>query len=101
LGFKNTIFLLNIPNEKLPYLYSACDVFILPSKHEGFGYTLIEAMSCEMLFVISKVGVALEIYEKVPELRKFILDNLNVDKFYNKIKEILEMSDLEKTNYPI
>ena len=93
---KNTIFLLNTPNEKLPYLYSACDVFILPSKHEGFAYTLIEAMACEILFVISKVGGALEIYEKIPELRKFILDNLNVDEFYNKIKEILEMSDAEK-----
>ena len=93
---KNTIFLLNIPNEKLPYLYSACDVFILPSKHEGFAYTLIEAISCETLFVISKVGGAFEIYEKIPELRKFILDNLNTDEFYNKIKEILEMSDLEK-----
>jgi glycosyltransferase involved in cell wall biosynthesis len=93
---KNTIFLLNIPNEKLPYLYSACDVFILPSKHEGFAYTLIEAMACEMLFVISKVGGALEIYEKIPELRKFILDNLNTDEFYNKIKEVLEMRDLEK-----
>jgi len=93
---KNTIFLLNIPNEKLPYLYSACDVFILPSKHEGFAYTLIEAMACEILFVISKVGGAFEIYEKIPELRKFILDNLNTDEFYNKIKEILEMSDLEK-----
>jgi glycosyltransferase involved in cell wall biosynthesis len=93
---KNTIFLLNIPNEKLPYLYSACDVFILPSKHEGFAYTLIEAMACGILFVISKVGGALEIYEKIPELRKFILDNLNTDEFYNKIKEILEMSDIEK-----
>jgi len=93
---KNTIFLLNIPNEKLSYLYSACDVFILPSKHEGFAYTLIETMACEIPFVISKVGGALEIYEKIPELRKFILDNLNVDEFYNKIKEILEMSDAEK-----
>jgi len=93
---KNTIFLLNIPNEKLPYLYSACDVFVLPSKHEGFAYTLIETMACEMPFAISKVGGALEIYEKIPELRKFILDNLNVDEFYNKIKEILEMNELEK-----
>ncbi|GEM_PF-2825247 len=95
-NLKNTIFLLNISNEKLPYLYSACDVFILPSKHEGFAYTLIEAMSCEMPFVVSKVGGALEIYEKIPEFRKFILDNLNTDEFYNKIKEILEMSELEK-----
>jgi len=96
-NLKNTIFLLNIPNEKLPYLYSACDVFVLPSKHEGFAYTLIEAMACEIPFVISKVGGALEIYEQIPELRKFILDDLNIDEFYNKIKEILEMNESEKS----
>jgi glycosyltransferase involved in cell wall biosynthesis len=95
-NFKKTIFFLNVPNDKLPYLYSACDVFILPSKHEGFAYSLIEAMSCGTPFVISKVGGALEIYELVPELRKFILDNLNVDNFYVKIKEILEMSEVKR-----
>jgi len=93
---KNTKFLINVPYEKLPYLYSACDVFVLPSKHEGFAYTLIEAMSCELLFVISKVGGAMEIYQKVPQLRKFILDDLKVELFYDRIKEILEMTKIER-----
>ena len=93
---KNTKFLINVPNEKLPYLYSSCDVFVLPSKHEGFAYTLIEAMSCELLFVISKVGGAVEIYQKVPQLRKFILDDLKVELFYDRIKEILEKTEIER-----
>jgi len=96
---KNTKFLINVPYEKLPYLYSACDVFVLPSKHEGFAYTLIEAMSCELLFVISKVGGAVEIYQKVPQLRKFILDELKVELFYDRIKEILEMNEIERNEY--
>ena len=96
---KNTKFLINVPYEKLPYLYSACDVFVLPSKHEGFAYTLIEAMSCELLFVISKVGGAMEIYQKVPQLRKFILDELKVELFYDRIKEILEMNEIERNEY--
>jgi glycosyltransferase involved in cell wall biosynthesis len=96
---KNAKFLINVPYEKLPYLYSACDVFVLPSKHEGFAYTLIEAMSCELLFVISKVGGAMEIYQKVPQLRKFILDDLKVELFYDRIKEILEMNEIERNEY--
>lgn len=97
-NLKNTIFLLNVDYQKLPFLYSACDVFILPSKHEGFAFTLIEAMACEIPFVISKVGGAYEILEKTPELSEFVLDNLNVDEWYNKIKKVLflEEKKLEK-----
>jgi len=99
-GLKNTIFLLNVEYQKLPYLYSACDVFILPSKHEGFAFTLIEAMSCKLPFVISMVGGAHEIYEAIPESRNFIIkeEDLNSTLFYNKIKLILDMNkeELEK-----
>jgi glycosyltransferase involved in cell wall biosynthesis len=33
-------------SEQLSYLYSACDVTMLPSLGEGFGYPIIESMAC-------------------------------------------------------
>jgi glycosyltransferase involved in cell wall biosynthesis len=98
---KNTIFLLNVPYERLPYLYSACDIFILPSKHEGFGLTSIEAMACESLFLISEVGVAGEIKTFNSEFRKFIIEekDLNPKIWYDKIKKVLNLSAEEKQKY--
>jgi glycosyltransferase involved in cell wall biosynthesis len=34
----------NIPDEGLHRFYSACDIFVMPSKKEGFGYVYLEAM---------------------------------------------------------
>ncbi|HEY7348174.1 MAG TPA: glycosyltransferase family 1 protein [Ktedonobacterales bacterium] len=35
-----------VADEDLPALYAGARVFALPSKHEGFGLTMIEAMAC-------------------------------------------------------
>lgn len=40
------LFLGSIPYEELPYLYSACKLFVYPSTCESFGMTLVEAMAC-------------------------------------------------------
>jgi len=46
-GYEHRIlFLGNIPYEDLPYLYSACKLFVYPSTCESFGLTLVEAMAC-------------------------------------------------------
>lgn len=43
----HTLLLLDyIPEEDLPILYSVCRVFVMPSKHEGFGLPALEAMAC-------------------------------------------------------
>jgi glycosyltransferase involved in cell wall biosynthesis len=41
----------NIPQEEMPLVYNMCDCFILPSKGEGFGLPIIEAMGSEMLCI--------------------------------------------------
>jgi glycosyltransferase involved in cell wall biosynthesis len=47
LGLRGTVrFLDHVPDEDLPLLYNAADVFVLPSLYEGFGLPALEAMSC-------------------------------------------------------
>lgn len=43
---ENIIFTNYVPNNKLPVLYTAADVFIFPSLYEGFGLPVLEAMAC-------------------------------------------------------
>ena len=45
-----------VPYEDLRALYSACDVFVLPSLEEGFGVVLTEALASGKPLVGTKVG---------------------------------------------
>ncbi len=55
------IFLGSIPYEELPYLYSACKLFVFPSTCESFGMTLVEAMACGAPILASRL-------EPMPEI---------------------------------
>jgi len=41
----------NLPQEKLAWLYSGCDIFLCPSWDEGFGLPSLEAMACQCALV--------------------------------------------------
>jgi glycosyltransferase involved in cell wall biosynthesis len=44
-----------VPHGALPAYYSAADVFVLGSRHEGSGYALIEACACGAIPVVTDI----------------------------------------------
>ncbi len=51
----NVIFTGYIPAEDLPGIYNLAKIFVYPSKYEGFGLPLLEAMSCGVPVIASNV----------------------------------------------
>jgi glycosyltransferase involved in cell wall biosynthesis len=50
-----------VEENDLSYIYSAASVFIFPSKYEGFGIPLLQAMSCEVPIAASSIPVLREV----------------------------------------
>ncbi|MDE1870640.1 MAG: glycosyltransferase family 4 protein [Candidatus Micrarchaeota archaeon] len=76
-----------IDDDNLPYYYNACDIFSLPSLYEPAGLALLEALSCELPSVISRIGGMPEIagncgiyakpgdHRSIKKMVKYVLEN--------------------------
>lgn len=53
---KKIVFAGYVPEEDLPYLYNAADLFVYPSLYEGFGIPPLEAMACGVPVITSNVS---------------------------------------------
>ncbi len=53
-------------HENMKEIYSAADFMLFPSRYEGFGYVIIEAMACELPVITANVGIAKTICKKGP-----------------------------------
>ncbi|HEX8372223.1 MAG TPA: glycosyltransferase family 4 protein [Chthoniobacterales bacterium] len=47
-----------VPDARLADLYQACDVFVLPSKKEGFGIVFLEALACGLPVIAGNVDAS-------------------------------------------
>lgn len=54
----NVRFFTGVPHETMPLLYSAADVYVSPSRYEGFNLSLVEALACEAPAVVSRTACA-------------------------------------------
>jgi glycosyltransferase involved in cell wall biosynthesis len=95
LGFKENevLFLGYVTEEDLAKLYSAADLFILPSFYEGFGLPPLEAMACGTPVVASSAPIFKEILADAALLP----DPNNPDDIARKIYEIISNADLRNS----
>ncbi len=89
--YKNDICLTGfVVTEDIPYIYSVADCFIYPSKYEGFGLPILEAMSCGTPVICSntssmpEVGGAVAYYidpnnkmDVVRQMNQVLMDKAN------------------------
>jgi glycosyltransferase involved in cell wall biosynthesis len=58
---KHVHFVGSVPDEDLPLLYAASELYVLPSLHEGFGIPCLEAMACGVPVITTRAGALPEI----------------------------------------
>jgi len=49
------------PQSRIPSIYASCDAWILPSRKEGFGLPLLEAMACRTPVLATRFGASEDI----------------------------------------
>lgn len=60
-GLSNSITYNNVSEEQLNMIYNACDVLLIPSSSEGFGFPVIEAFATGLPVVASDIDIFREI----------------------------------------
>ena len=53
---KRVKFLGFVPQKEIPRIFSVCDIFVRPSRSEGFGNSFIEAMAARLPVIATPVG---------------------------------------------
>jgi glycosyltransferase involved in cell wall biosynthesis len=85
-------FRLNIPNEKMNEVYAAHDLFVLPSRWESYGYSVLEAMANGLPVITSDRAGASDCIDN--GVNGYIFESDNLASLTNAIETIIK--DQEK-----
>lgn len=82
----------SVSQKEVAAYFQASDVFIMPSREEGFPHVLLEAMSAGIPFVATAVGGVRDIIPA--SLQKYCVKDGDLDGFVSRLDELLEDSAL-------
>ena len=84
------MFLDMIPIEEMPDFYSSADILCLPSIHEGFPLSIVEALSSGLIIVASKTGGIPEVIKE--DENGFLIKPKNIEELSLKLLKALNLS---------
>ncbi len=82
-----------VSREVLRSLYNGALLFVFPSRYEGFGLPLLEAMKCETPVVASNI----EIFKEIADGAMYPVDPLSSESIEEGIKKVISDQDLRAT----
>lgn len=74
--------------------YQLSDIYLFPSKHEGLPTTLMEAMSCGLPTVASRIGGCVDLVED--SVNGYLVDKEDADGFAEKVEKLIIDGDIRK-----
>lgn len=92
LGLENTVHFLGFRDD-LPALLAQADVFLSPSKWEGFGLSIVEAMAAGLPVVVSEVPGVAEVVDKSSHSALWV-DPSSPDDIAARLRELLQNPQL-------
>ena len=93
LHLRNDVFFLGfVPDEELRYFYALAEAFVYPSSYEGFGFPILEAMSCGCPVVTTAISSCGEIAKDAA----VFADPLMAQSIAEGIKKMIESKEFKE-----
>ena len=90
LSIENHVIFLNmIPIEEMPDFYSSAEILCLPSIHEGFPLSIVEALSIGLIIVASKTGGIPEVIKE--DENGYLFEPKNIKELSLKLLKALNL----------